>query len=52
MGLHQDKDEGFSAPVVSVSLSNTAIFRVAAHRAKTPHEIRASPATCLFGRRG
>ena len=29
MGLHQDKDEeDFSAPVVSVSLGDTAIFRV------------------------
>jgi alkylated DNA repair protein (DNA oxidative demethylase) len=29
MGLHQDKDEqDFAAPVVSLSLGDTALFRV------------------------
>ena len=27
MGMHQDKDERSSAPVVSISLGNTGIFR-------------------------
>ena len=37
MGLHQDKDEqDFSAPVVSVSLGHTAIFRVGGTSRKHP----------------
>lgn len=37
MGLHQDKDEeDFSAPVVSVSLGDTAVFRVGGHERKSP----------------
>ena len=33
MGLHQDKDEqDFEAPVLSVSLGDTAVFRIAARR--------------------
>lgn len=37
MGLHQDKDEqDFSAPVVSVSLGDTAIFRVGGTSRKDP----------------
>ncbi len=37
MGLHQDKDEGdFSAPVLSVSLGDTAIFRVGGTSRKDP----------------
>ncbi|HZP10352.1 alpha-ketoglutarate-dependent dioxygenase AlkB [Methyloceanibacter sp.] len=37
MGLHQDKDEAdFSAPVVSVSLGDTGIFRVGGTTRKGP----------------
>ena len=37
MGLHQDRDEQiFEAPVVSVSLGDTATFRVGGHRRKDP----------------
>ncbi|MGH9331067.1 MAG: alpha-ketoglutarate-dependent dioxygenase AlkB family protein [Vicinamibacterales bacterium] len=37
MGLHQDKDEAdFSAPVVSLSLGDDAIFRVGGTRRKDP----------------
>jgi alkylated DNA repair protein (DNA oxidative demethylase) len=37
MGLHQDKDEeDFSAPVLSVSLGDTAIFRVGGTSRKDP----------------
>jgi alkylated DNA repair protein (DNA oxidative demethylase) len=37
MGLHQDRDEqDFSAPVVSVSLGHTAIFRVGGTSRKYP----------------
>jgi alkylated DNA repair protein (DNA oxidative demethylase) len=33
MGLHQDRDEAdFSAPVLSVSLGDTAVFRIAPGR--------------------
>ena len=36
MGLHQDKDEeDFGAPVLSVSLGDTGIFRVGGSRART-----------------
>lgn len=39
MGLHQDKDEeDFSAPVLSVSLGDTGIFRVGGHSRKDPTE--------------
>jgi DNA oxidative demethylase len=39
MGLHQDKDEeDFSAPVLSVSLGDTGIFRVGGTRRKDPTE--------------
>ena len=42
MGLHQDKDEeDFGAPVLSVSLGDTGIFRVGESRARTPRDIRA-----------
>lgn len=37
MGLHQDKDEeDFAAPVLSVSLGDTAIFRVGGRSRKDP----------------
>jgi alkylated DNA repair protein (DNA oxidative demethylase) len=37
MGLHQDKDEeDFDAPVLSVSLGDTAIFRVGGRARKDP----------------
>ncbi|MGV1015533.1 MAG: alpha-ketoglutarate-dependent dioxygenase AlkB, partial [Methyloceanibacter sp.] len=37
MGLHQDKDEeDFAAPVLSVSLGDTGIFRVGGHARKDP----------------
>jgi alkylated DNA repair protein (DNA oxidative demethylase) len=37
MGLHQDKDEkDFSAPVLSVSLGDTAIFRVGGRKRQDP----------------
>jgi alkylated DNA repair protein (DNA oxidative demethylase) len=37
MGLHQDKDEqDFSAPVVSLSLGDTGLFRVGGHKRSDP----------------
>jgi len=37
MGLHQDRDEeDFSAPVVSISLGDTCIFRVGGTTRKAP----------------
>ena len=37
MGLHQDKDEeDFAAPVVSLSLGNTCIFRIGGQRRDDP----------------
>lgn len=37
MGLHQDADEqDFSAPVVSLSLGDIAVFRVGGHERKSP----------------
>ena len=37
MGLHQDKDEeDFSAPVLSVSLGDTGVFRVGGRSRKDP----------------
>jgi alkylated DNA repair protein (DNA oxidative demethylase) len=37
MGLHQDRDEDdFDAPVVSVSLGDTAVFRVGGLQRKSP----------------
>ncbi|MEM6762558.1 MAG: alpha-ketoglutarate-dependent dioxygenase AlkB [Pseudomonadota bacterium] len=37
MGLHQDRDEGtFDAPVVSVSLGDTAVFRIGGMSRKSP----------------
>jgi len=40
MGLHQDKDEeDFAAPVVSVSLGDTAVFRVGGRSRKDPTRV-------------
>jgi alkylated DNA repair protein (DNA oxidative demethylase) len=40
MGLHQDKDEeDFAAPVLSVSLGDTGIFRVGGRSRKDPTQI-------------
>ena len=37
MGLHQDKDEvDFAAPVLSVSLGDTAVFRIGGSARKDP----------------
>ena len=37
MGLHQDRDEAdFAAPVVSVSLGDTCLFRVGGHKRDAP----------------
>lgn len=39
MGLHQDRDEeDFSAPIVSVSLGDTGVFRVGGKTRKAPTE--------------
>lgn len=41
MGLHQDKDEAdFSAPVLSVSLGDTAVFRVGAAEGGPTRSVR------------
>ncbi len=42
MGLHQDRDEGdFDAPVVSLSLGDTAVFRIGGRdRKDTTRSIR------------
>ena len=49
MGLHQDRDEqDFAAPVVSVSLGNSCLFRVGGLKRGDPAARSASvPATCL-----
>jgi alkylated DNA repair protein (DNA oxidative demethylase) len=53
MGLHQDKDEAdFSAPVVSLSLGDDAIFRVGGTRRKDPTRsfvLRSGDAVVLGG---
>ena len=48
MGLHRDEDEeDFAAPVVSISLGDTAIFRSAAPSAAArPRRSSSPPATC------
>ena len=49
MGLHQDKDEAdLTAPVLSVSLGDTAVFRIgpAAGRATRSHDTDAWSASC------
>ena len=41
MGLHQDRDEqDFDAPVVSISLGDTCLFRVGGLKAQRPHAAR------------
>jgi len=53
MGLHQDKDEAdFTAPVVSLSLGDTALFRVGGKSRKDPtrsFELRSGDAVVLGG---
>jgi DNA oxidative demethylase len=53
MGLHQDKDEvDFAAPVLSVSLGDTAMFRVGGLRRKDPtqsFELRSGDVVLLAG---
>lgn len=52
MGLHQDKDEAdFSVPVLSVSLGDTALFRIGGRSRKDPTvSMRlASGDVCLLG---
>jgi alkylated DNA repair protein (DNA oxidative demethylase) len=53
MGLHQDKDENdFSAPVLSVSLGDAAIFRVGGRARKDPtrkFELRSGDVVVLDG---
>ncbi len=51
MGLHQDRDEAdFSFPVMSVSLGDTALFRIgAAARGGPTHAVRlASGDVCVL----
>lgn len=53
MGVHQDKDEAdFRAPVVSLSLGDTALFRVGGNSRKDPtrsFELRSGDAVVLGG---
>ena len=52
MGLHQDKDErNFSAPVVSVSLGDEALFRIGGETRKGPTQsvMLASGDVVMFG---
>jgi alkylated DNA repair protein (DNA oxidative demethylase) len=53
MGLHQDRDEeDFAAPVLSVSLGDTAIFRVGGRARKDPtraFELRSGDVVVLGG---
>jgi alkylated DNA repair protein (DNA oxidative demethylase) len=53
MGLHQDRDEeDFAAPVVSISLGDTAIFRIGATTRKGPTrklELRSGDVIVLEG---
>ena len=53
MGLHQDKDEeDFAAPVLSISLGDTAIFRVGSKTRKGPtesYELRSGDVFLLAG---
>ncbi len=56
MGLHQDRDEAdLAAPVLSVSLGDTALFRLGGTRRGGPtRSLRAAPAAtwwCWAGRR-
>ena len=53
MGLHQDRDEeDFTAPVISISLGDTAVFRVGATTLKGPTrklELRSGDVVVLAG---
>lgn len=51
MGLHQDKDEAdFSAPVVSVSLGDTAVFRYAPSEGGPSRTVKLSSGdVCVLG---
>ena len=52
MGLHQDRDEAdFTVPVLSISLGDTAIFRVGGHSRRDPtRSVRlASGDVCILG---
>ncbi len=53
MGLHQDRDEeDFTAPVISISLGDTAVFRVGATTRKRPTrklELRSGDVVVLAG---
>ncbi len=52
MGLHQDRDEAdFSAPVLSISLGDAAVFRIGGTRRKDPTaSLRLSSGdVCLLG---
>ena len=53
MGLHQDKDEAdFAAPVLSLSLGDTALFRVCGRSRKDPthaFELKSGDAVVLGG---
>lgn len=52
MGLHQDRDEAdFAAPVVSVSLGDTCLFRIGNTTRKAPtHSLKlASGDVCILG---
>ena len=53
MGLHQDKDEeDFSAPVLSVSLGDTGLFRVGGRSRKDPtktYELKSGDVVVLGG---
>ena len=53
MGLHQDRDEeDFAAPVISISLGDTAIFRIGATTRKGPTrklELRSGDVIVLEG---
>ncbi len=51
MGLHQDKDEAdFSFPILSVSLGDTAVFRIGPPEGGRTTTVRlASGDVCLFG---
>ena len=49
MGLHQDKDEeDFSAPVLSVSLGDTGIFRVGGRSRKDPTREHSSSSPAMW----
>jgi DNA oxidative demethylase len=54
MGLHQDKDEeDFAAPVLSVSLGDTALFRVGGTSRKDPtskYELKSGDVVVLGGK--